>query len=63
MGECRKMCPGKYSNSGNCCPMTNLDSILKSREITLQTKVCLVKVMILPVVIYGCELSIKKAEH
>ena len=43
--------------------MINLDSILKSREITLQTKVCLVKVMILPVVIYRCELSIKKAEH
>ena len=35
--------------------MTNLDSILKSRDITLPTKVCLVKVMVFPVVIYGCE--------
>ena len=44
--------------------MTNLDSILKSRDITLQTKVCLVKGMIFPVVMYGCESwTIKKAEH
>ena len=44
--------------------MTNLDSILKSRGITLPAKVCLVKVMVFPVVIYGCESwSIKKAEH
>ena len=44
--------------------MTNLDSILKSRDITLTTKVCLVKAMIFPVVIYGCESwIIKKAEH
>ena len=43
--------------------MTNLDSILKSRDITLPTKVCLVKAMIFPVVIYGCESwTIKKAE-
>ena len=35
--------------------MTNLDSILKSRDITLLTKVCLVKAMVFPVVIYGCE--------
>ena len=35
--------------------MTNLDSILKSRDITLQTKVCLVKAMVFPVVMYGCE--------
>ena len=35
--------------------MTNLDSILKSRDITLSTKVCLVKVMVFPVVMYGCE--------
>ena len=35
--------------------MTNLDSILKSRDITLPTKVCLVKVMVFPVVMYGCE--------
>ena len=44
--------------------MTNLDSILKSRDITLRTKVHLVKAMVFPVVTYGCESStIKKAEH
>ena len=44
--------------------MTNLDSILKSRDITLPIKVCLVKVMVFPVVLYGCESwTIKKAEH
>ena len=44
--------------------MTNLDSILKSRDITLPTKVCLVKAMGFPVVMYGCESwTIKKAEH
>ena len=44
--------------------MTNLDSILKSRDITLPTKVCLVKAMVFPVVMYGCENStVKKAEH
>ena len=43
--------------------MTNLDSILKSRDITLSTKVCLVKAMVFPVVMYSCEsLTIKKAE-
>ena len=43
--------------------MTNLDSILKSRDITLPTKVCLVKVMVFPVVMYGCESwTIKKAD-
>ena len=43
--------------------MTNLDSILKSRDITLPTKVCLVKTMVFPVVMYGCESwTIKKAE-
>ena len=51
-----------------CCleekAMTNLDSILKSRDITLPTKVCLVKAMVFPVVMYGCESWIvKKAEH
>ena len=51
-----------------CCllgrkAMTNLDSILKSRDITLLTKVCLVKAMVFPVVMYGCERwTIKKAE-
>ena len=44
--------------------MTNLDSILKSRDITLPTSVCLVKAMVFPVVMYGCESWIvKKAEH
>ena len=44
--------------------MTNLDSILKSRDITLPTKVCLVKAMIFPVVMYECKSwTIKKAEH
>ena len=44
--------------------MTNLDSILKSRDITLPTKVCLVIAMIFPVIMYGCESwTIKKAEH
>ena len=44
--------------------MTNLDSILKSKDITLPTKVLLVKAMVIPVVIYGCESwTIKKAEH
>ena len=44
--------------------MTNLGSILKSRDNTLSTKVCLVKAMVFPVVMYGCESwTIKKAEH
>ena len=44
--------------------MTNLDSILKSRDITFPTKACLVKAMVFPVVMYGCESwTIKKAEH
>ena len=44
--------------------MTNLDSILKSRDITLPTKVRLVKAMVFPVVMYGCESwNVKKAEH
>ena len=44
--------------------MSNLDSILKTRDITLPTKVCLVKAMVSPVVMYGCESwTIKKAEH
>ena len=44
--------------------MTNLDSILKSRDITLSTKVCLVKAIVFPVVMYGCESwTIKQAEH
>ena len=44
--------------------MTNLDSIFKSRDITLPANVCLVKAMVFPVVIYGCESwTVKKAEH
>ena len=44
--------------------MTNLDSILKSRDITLPTKVCLVKALVFPVVMYGCESwTIKKSEY
>ena len=44
--------------------MTNLDSVLKSRDLTLSTKVCIVKAMVFPVVTYGCESwTLKKAEH
>ena len=44
--------------------MTNLDSTMKSRDITLPTKICLVKAMVFPVVMYGCESwTVKKAEH
>ena len=44
--------------------MINLDSILKNRDITLPTKICLVKVMVFPVIMYGCESwTVKKAEH
>ena len=44
--------------------LTNLDSILKSRDINLPTKFCLVKAMVFPVVMYGCESwTVKKAEH
>ena len=44
--------------------MTNLDSILESRDITLPTKVCLVKAMVFPVLVYECESwTVKKAEH
>ena len=44
--------------------MTNLDSIFKSRDISFPTKVCLVKAMVFPVVMYGCEnLTVKKAEN
>ena len=66
----------KITANGDCSPeikrrlllgrkvMTNLDSILTSRDITLPTKVCLVKAMVYPVVMYGCESwNVKKAEH
>ena len=61
-GDCsheikRRLLPGRNV-------MTNLDSILKSRDITLPTKACLVKAMVFPVVMYACESwTIKKAEH
>ena len=61
---------GDYSHDIKRClllgrkAMTNLDSTLKSRDITMLTKVCLVKAMVFPVVTYGCESwTIKKAEH
>ena len=61
---------GDCSHEINVClllgrkAMTNLDSILKSRDITLPTKVHLLKAMVFPVVMYGCESwTIKKAEH
>ena len=56
----------KITADGDCSHeiMTNLDSILKSRDITMPTKVNLVKVMVFPVVMYGCESwAVKRAEH
>ena len=66
----------KITADGDCSPeikrrlllrrkvMTNIDSILKTRDVTLPTKVCLVKAMVFPVVMYGSEnWTIKKAEH
>ena len=66
----------KITADGNCCHeikrrlllgrkvMTNLDNILKSRDITSPTKICLLKAMVFPVVMYGCESwTVKKAEH
>ena len=66
----------RITADGNCSPeikrqlllgrkvVTNLDRILKSKDVTLPTKVCLVKAMVFPVVMYGCEnWTIKKAEH
>ena len=61
---------GDYSHEIKRClllgrkALTNLDSILKSREVTLLTKVCLVKTMVFPIVMYGYESwALKKAEH
>ena len=61
---------GNYSHEIKRClllgrkAMTNQDSILKSRDITLPTEICLVKAIVFPVVMYGCESwAIKKAEH
>ena len=60
----------KITSDGDCSheirkeAMTNLDSILRSRDITLLTEACLVKAMVFPVVMYGCESwTIKKAQH
>ena len=74
--EHSKFLGSKITADGNCSHeikrrlllgrkvMTNLDSILKIRDITLSTKVCLVKAMVFPVFMYGCECwTIKKAEH
>ena len=61
-GDCsyeikRRLLPGRKA-------MTNLDSTLESRDITLSTKICLIKAMVFPVVTYGCESwTVKKAEH
>ena len=53
-----------YSLESRLVSMTNLDSILKGRDIALPTKVHLVKAMVFPVVMYGCESwTVKKAEH
>ena len=61
-GDCRHEIKRHLLLGGKA--MTNLDSILKSRVITLRTKVCLVKAMVFPVVMYGCESwTGKKAEH
>ena len=77
-GKCQTLFLGgsKITADGNCSHeikrhlllgrkiMTKLDSILKSRDITLPTKVCLVKAMVFPVVMYGCESwTVKKAER
>ena len=76
--QCQTLCFGapKITADGDCSHeikkrlllrrkvMTNLDSILKSKDITLSVKVCLVKAMVFPVVVYGCESwTVKKAEH
>ena len=63
-GDCshenkRLLLPGEKKKT-----MTNLDNILKSRDVTLPTKVCMVKVVVFPGVVYGCESwTLKKAEH
>ena len=61
-GDCRHEIKGRLVHGRKV--MTNLDSILKSRDITLPTKVHLVKAMVFPVVMYGCKSwTVKKAEH
>ena len=62
VGDCSHEIKGRLLLGGKA--MTNLDSILKSRDITLPTKVRLVKAMVFPVVMYGCESwTVKKAER
>ena len=62
VGDCRHEIKGSLLLRSRV--MTNLDSILKSKDITLPTKVRLVKVMVFPVVMYGCESwNVKKVEH
>ena len=70
LGGSKITADGDYSQEiKRCLPlgrkvMTNLDSIFKSRDITLPTKVRLLKAMVFPVVVYGCESwTVKKAEH
>ena len=68
IGKCRSrnrlICVTWYLSINGRKVMTNLEIILKSRDITLSTTVCLVKAMVFPVVMYGCESwTIKKAEH
>ena len=70
LGGSKITADGDYSHEIKRClllgkkVMTNLDSILKSRDVTLPTKVCLVKAMVFPVVMCGCEgWTVKKAEH
>ena len=61
-GDCRYEIKGRLLLGRKV--MTNLDSIFKSRDITLSTKVRLVKAMVFPVVMYGCEIwTVKKTEH
>ena len=69
-GDSKITADGDFSHEMQRClllerkVMTNLDSILKSRDITLPTKVCLVKALVFPVVMYGCESwTVKKAER
>ena len=70
LGSSKITAGGDYSHEIKGClllrrkAMTKLDSILKNRDITLPTKVCLIKAMVFPVVMYGCAIwTIKKAEH
>ena len=70
LGGSKITADGDYSHEIKRClllgrkAMTNLDRILKIRDSTLSTKVCLVKAMVFPIVMYGCESwTIKKAEH